>query len=507
MVGLSLTMGAIMLTSSWNLRYQYLAYERNRELFDLATTLSQTFEKMRRALDGYLIGSETEKDRFNVLDSEIDRILNRWKNMRLYAVEKDEQRKYENRLRSLRQGLEQVFHLADAGRRTDAIQIMDSTFFAVMDVIQKDLKSLALSKKIQSDEYWKSTKSLVKFTTYFSIILLLSVILTGVGFSIMLYQSISHPLAKLHDGAQKIGAGDWNLKLDIERPKELADLARKLEEMAQSLSLYEAQVVQMERMSSLGTLAGGVAHEINNPLTGVLGQAQLLMEKMSPDDPNLKNVQKIETAAQRCRKIVRGLLDFSRPTSYAFQSVHVDDIIQSVLALCDTEMNALGVRLIWNQNQSLPKILASVSHLQQVFLNIITNAIHAMPKGGTLMIETRTHQAENGNHSEKRSSKNNQKNPRKEFVEVTISDTGIGIHPDHLPHVFEPFFTTKEPGKGTGLGLSITYGIIQQHQGQIEVKSEGLGKGSTFVIRFPISPLASEQSGSGVEIQPAPRFG
>lgn len=341
--------------------------------------------------------------------------------------------------------------------------------------------------------------------------------ITGTGFTIALYQSVSHPLAKLREGTKKIGRGNWNLKLDIMNPPELGELARSFEEMAKSLSNLQTQVVQMDRMSAVGTLAGGVAHEINNPLTGVLGQAQILLIKMSPEDPNRTHVEHIESAAQRCRKIVRGLLDFSRPSDYSFEPADVETIILAALSLCESEIAALRIHVIWQKNPLLPKVLASANHMQQVFLNIITNAMHAMPDGGNLTIETeevpphpdpllkhvppsknllgrdcpKNYRDESATASppvprvEREINRGAEMMSENHFVQISFKDTGIGIQPEHLPKLFDPFFTTKEPGKGTGLGLTISYGIVQRHQGQIEAQSEGAGRGATFIVRLP----------------------
>lgn len=468
MISLTIFLGLLLIASSWVFRSRYIAYNRLRQMYDLLTEISQMFEKQKRTVDAYMIGTESERHQFNAREIELNKLLDQWHDLAVYPLEKEEHVKAKGRLMTWRSSLDQVFRLVENNRRTEAIQIMEATVLSFEEQIQKELKGLAIQKRIHSDQAWESARRLASRMTVFSISLLISVILAGTGFSILLYQSITSSLEKLREGTRKIAQGEWDLRLELREPVELAELARSFEEMAKSLKSLQTQVVQMDRMSAVGTLAGGVAHEINNPLTGVLGQAQLLLEKLPPGDPNRSNVEKIERAAQRCRKIVRGLLDFSRPKSFNFEPTDVDHVIDAALSLCETEIAALHIEVAWQKNRSLPKIHASSHHLQQVFLNILTNAIHAMPKGGRLAIAT---QAQN------------------DLVQISFSDTGAGIPPENIPKLFDAFFTTKEPGKGTGLGLTISYGIVQQHHGQIFAQSAGHGKGTTIVIRIPIAPI------------------
>jgi signal transduction histidine kinase len=247
-----------------------------------------------------------------------------------------------------------------------------------------------------------------------------------------------------------------------------------------------------------------VAHELNNPLTGVLGQAQLILDVMPTDDPNRRNVEKIERAAQRCRKIVRSLLDFSRPQDYNFRACDVDELVQSSLSFCESEIAAMNISVIWEKNPVLPKIWASDNHLQQVFMNIITNAMQAMSRGGMLTIRTDAVGSEDlipievetpGSGGEGQNIQVEEKIYWvKSFVEIGFTDTGSGIDKEHLSRIFDPFFTTKDPGKGTGLGLSVSYGIVKKHKGQIAAASDGLGYGSVFSVRIPVAPAALEEN-------------
>lgn len=226
------------------------------------------------------------------------------------------------------------------------------------------------------------------------------------------------------------------------------------------------EVIQQEKMAAIGMLAGGVAHEVNNPLGGILAFTQLLLQKAKPNSENFEDLKEIEQAALRCKKIVQDLLDFSRVSKDREKClVDVNTLIERVLPFVKMEMRSLNVELETQLGPNLPQVSAVPNRLQQVFLNLLTNGCHAMPKGGTLTIRTSHHQ------------------PAQE-VWVQVSDTGFGMSPEVQKHIFEPFFTTKEPGKGTGLGLAISYRIVNALNGHIDIESKE-GKGSTLTVRLP----------------------
>ncbi len=246
----------------------------------------------------------------------------------------------------------------------------------------------------------------------------------------------------------------------------LEEKIAELKEAYLKLELSQAKLIQSEKLAALGQLAGGAAHELNNPLSGILGFAQILINEMPDDTPWKNDLKEIEKSAQRCKKIIASLLGFSRQSKYDFKPANVNEIIDETLKLCEHQVALANVKIVRNFAQNLSLVSASVSHLEQVFLNIIINAQQAMPKGGNLTINT---------YSEEPDS-----------IEISFLDSGIGIEKEYLTHIFEPFFTTKEVGKGTGLGLSVSHGIIQKHQGDIKVESEGKDKGAKFVITLPI---------------------
>ena len=234
------------------------------------------------------------------------------------------------------------------------------------------------------------------------------------------------------------------------------------ENITEKISLQQ-QLVTSEKLASIGLLSAGVAHEINTPLTGISSYVQILQKKLSTSSHG-PILDKIEAQTDRVARIIKNLLNFARnPSETSFFQVDLKESLQEIVSLIEYKLKSLNIDLELNLSP-LNSILAQGERLQQVFINIILNAIDAMPSGGTLKIDL--------------DQKDNE-------AIIRIKDTGTGIKDQHLPHIFDPFFTTKGIGKGTGLGLSISYAIIKEHEGHLAVESE-LGKGSTFTIMIPM---------------------
>jgi signal transduction histidine kinase len=234
------------------------------------------------------------------------------------------------------------------------------------------------------------------------------------------------------------------------------------EDVTEKIHLQQ-QLLTSEKLASIGLLSAGVAHEINTPLTGISSYVQMLQKTLA-DSHYAQILEKIEIQTERVARIVKNLLSFSRnPSESSFQRISLKTILEEILSLMDYKLKNLNIALELDLSQ-VPPIYAQGERLQQVFINIILNALDAMPSGGTLRIRL-------------------VENDRKAVTR--ISDTGTGIKAADLPHIFDPFFTTKGIGKGTGLGLSISYAIVKEHSGQILVESE-VGKGTTFTIILPM---------------------
>ncbi|MBE0584742.1 MAG: GAF domain-containing protein [Desulfofustis sp.] len=229
---------------------------------------------------------------------------------------------------------------------------------------------------------------------------------------------------------------------------------------------YHRLVLQTEKLSALGRMAAGIAHEINNPLAGILLYSSNLAKKVSDGTPLKEGLEIIIDETIRCRTIIQELLDFSREREPQKIPTNVNDIIEKTLAILENEFKLNRVKLSKNLAENMPKTMLDGNQIEQVFINLIINSIQALPEGGTVTIISRV-------------------NTDKEIVTVEIADDGDGIDQEALDKIFEPFFSTK--AKGTGLGLSVSYGIIHKHQGHIQVDSE-LGRGTRFLIEIPLIP-------------------
>ena len=239
---------------------------------------------------------------------------------------------------------------------------------------------------------------------------------------------------------------------------------RTFDKMERELSKKQRELIQSERMASLGKLAAGVAHEINNPLTGILTFAEELVDDSDKNDPLYDDYKIIHRETLRCREIVRNLLDFAKQDRLVMRQANINHIVMLTFGLVRRLASFRNIEITHNLAEELPAVICDPHQLQQVFLNLMVNASEAMESGGELYIATRT---------------------RKEGseVEISFSDTGDGIPPEVLPKIFEPFFSTKG-GKTNGLGLAVSWGIIEQHGGRIELDT-AMGLGTTFHVFLP----------------------
>jgi two-component system, NtrC family, sensor kinase len=237
-----------------------------------------------------------------------------------------------------------------------------------------------------------------------------------------------------------------------------------LDDITQRVRLEE-QMVQTEKLTSLGLLAAGVAHEVNTPLAVISNYIQMLAKQIPADDPRQKTIERIVKQTFRASEIVNNLLNFSRTGAAEFVEVNLNSVLEETLTLVQHPFKTAQVNVIKNYTEQLPPVLGSITRLQQVFLNLFMNARDAMPGGGMLEVRTGAH---NGS------------------VAVEVTDTGSGIPAENLHRIFDPFFTTKATGRGTGLGLSVSYGIIKEHAGKVDVRSTP-GKGTSFRLEFPVA--------------------
>ena len=297
--------------------------------------------------------------------------------------------------------------------------------------------------------------------------MLLFVVL-GVLVASYISRRLTQPLFQMQYAMEKIAHGDFTpIPEDQFGSEEFLTLFRAFNRMIHELEERQDQLVQARKISAIGTFTSGIAHELNNPVNNIVLTAEALKEDFSELDSEeaLGMVQDIITQSERASDIIKNLLDFSRSERPELVSVSVASVLRDTLRLVRNQLLLSGVEEHADLPDDLPSVFGDYKSLQQVFLNLFINAIQAMPQGGRLSAT-----ACPWDHGS--------------AVKVEVSDTGVGIDAENLPHIFDPFFTTKEVGKGTGLGLSVTYGIVQKHGGTIEVNSEK-GRGTTFTIILP----------------------
>ncbi len=332
---------------------------------------------------------------------------------------------------------------------------------------------------------------------------IISVVILSFMLSLLLTRFVNRPIGKLlaatkiaalgnldqtvrvrsHDELGELSDSFNNMILELKRSRDAIEgwtqtLEHRVRERTQELQQVQDQLIRAGKMAALGELAAGVAHEINNPLTGVLTFSSLMLKKVDENHPWKKDLDNIVQQTTRCRNIVRGLLDFARQRKPDKKEWDIDTLLDKTVTLVEKQARFQNIEMVREFKTGIPLLFIDADQIQQVFMNILLNAADAMAgNGGTLTIQT---------------------DLRDKMAVVSFTDTGCGMSKEHLSRLFAPFFTTKETGKGTGLGLAISYGIIQSHNGDIEVNSE-VGKGSTFRIKLPIEKQHEEPERPGDE--------
>jgi len=281
-------------------------------------------------------------------------------------------------------------------------------------------------------------------------------------------QKIVHSLREIEKLARSISAGNFNRIDGFRSRDELGSMITAINSMSEELSHREEQIIQSKKLASLGILTAGVAHEITNPLNNISMIAQTYDELYAqlPDHQRIELMGNVDKETERIRMIVKNLLDFSKPKDANPTKADVNTVIQKTLTLVQNMIDVQNIETIIRLEDGLPQIFIDEHQVQQVLVNLVTNAVQAMSAGNKLFISSRLGKGRTS-------------------VEITVKDTGKGIQPEFLAHIFDPFFSTKGEG-GTGLGLSVSYGIIKNHHGDIRVESKP-GVGTTFTVELPIA--------------------
>lgn len=311
------------------------------------------------------------------------------------------------------------------------------------------------------------------------------------------WQVVGRPVKALERGTERLAAGGLGYQIEVHSKDEIGDLAssfndmsrqlysehnenvawthtleQRVEQKTRELKRAHEHALHTEKMASIGKMAAVLAHEINNPLSGILTYAKLLRKWIDRDDAGRNHRQEIcdsldliASESRRCGDLVRNLLTFSRTTPMNLQATNLNQVVDRTLRLVQHQLDLAGIHVQPQLDLDLPPVLCDAAQIEQVLLALVMNALDAMPQGGNLWITT---------------SRNREPN----HVRIVVRDDGSGIPPEILPRIFEPFLTTKETGRGVGLGLAISHSILERHNGSIEVQSEA-GRGTTFTVTLP----------------------
>ena len=304
----------------------------------------------------------------------------------------------------------------------------------------------------------------VAFYTREAWIALFCILVAGV-IAIPIARLITRPIASLLEANQQLAKGDMDVRVETNGKGEIALLGLSFNNMVETLQESEQELLHQAKLASVGQLAAGVAHELNNPLGTILLYSDMMLKEAAEQDPRRQDLKMIIQEVQRCKTIVADLLNFARQHEISAQEVDLHALLDDVVNKIRLQPPFEKVTFVRQFDPNLPLIQADAAQLQQVFVNLFNNSADAMENSGTITISTHPGDAQS--------------------VEIRVSDTGCGIPAENLSKLFTPFFTTKPAGKGTGLGLSIVYGIIKLHRGQIAVNSQ-VGHGTTIIITLPV---------------------
>jgi two-component system NtrC family sensor kinase len=299
--------------------------------------------------------------------------------------------------------------------------------------------------------------------------------LLAILFAYFISKRISLPLKQLVSASRNVAQGNLDARVDINSMSndELGEMGDAFNAMTYALEerdeklreLTQSRIRRSERLALIGKLSADIAHELNNPLQGIVTYSHLILEHMPEEHPDIRFVEVIVTQANRCREIIRGLLDFARQREPDRSRNDINTVLQDTVTLLENQALFHNIQIEMALDPELPLAVIDPSQMERVFMNMIINAAEAMEGQGNLTLTTEF-------------------DPIEEQIIIFVSDTGNGINEDDMQKIFDPFFTTKEVGQGTGLGLALSYGIIREHDGSIAVESE-VGKGTTFSVRLP----------------------
>ncbi len=332
---------------------------------------------------------------------------------------------------------------------------------------QVGLGRLAVLTQMSKHEALRASRELAQQSSLFAVAILLAAFLA----TLFLSRRVTAPIRRLRAASELIGQGRFDMPFVDYPNDEIGDLARAFAHMTGQLKETQSQLIRSERMAAFGALGAGITHEVKNPITALVGFAQLAQKKIDDKAKAIELLKIIESESLRCRDILQNFLKFARGDSGGWERISPSQLVQEAARVLRHQLIIHRVQLEVELGDNVPEVNANAGELQQVLVNLAMNAQQAMPEGGIVRILTS--KAEDG------------------AAVIAVSDNGPGIPAEIQTRIFEPFFTTKSPGQGTGLGLAISFSILHNYHGTLSVQSE-LGKGATFYLRLPPAPAEDE---------------
>lgn len=339
---------------------------------------------------------------------------------------------------------------------------------------------------LQHTSFMEEDIQRAKWTIFITILVLIGGTVALVFF--VTRKWITKPISQLMAGIANLSKGNLSTRIDLKRGDELSELAQAFNQMAADLKEAQERIIreaetklelerslrQSEKLATIGQLASGLAHEIGTPLNIIGGRAEMAKRRPADKEGTQKNLDIIIQQTERITRIIQQLLGFARKKRPEQKVLKINTLLEGTLDFLEPQIQNQKVSVLRDLRDNLPSVVGDPDQLQQVFLNLILNAIQSMPNGGNLRLFT----------SSKSIHQEGFENGQRQYVEVSVEDTGVGMEQKVVENIFNPFFTTKETEKGTGLGLTVSQGIVQDHEGWIDVESE-VGKGSVFRVYLP----------------------
>ena len=441
-----------------------------QEFLEKATDFEFEIQQARRFEKNYfLYGTNLYDALYHVHNAE--NMINNFKDKMILIIGDHAYTNMSHNLKRYKESLEKLRAYEESDSSTKEERLLVESEIRNFGAAILDNASNVIDQERLRMNTWLNTSKISAIAALFFILVIGTILTTYI-----IHQIVSS-YSRFEEYTKRIARGDFSLITPARKYRdEFTNLALALNVMMLELKNREEQLLQSGKMAAVGTLTAGIAHELNNPLNNISLITESLIDEYDEwvKEEKIKMLKDIFAQVERAGATVANLLDFTRRDKSSFEQISINDVLNRTLKFLENEIHVNNVQLEKDFGMNLPQVHGNHHNLQQVFLNIFLNAIQAMPDGGLLKV---------------RSCVDNSS-----FIQIDITDTGMGISPENKEKIFDPFFTTKVVGKGTGLGLSVSYGIIKQHQGEISVESK-LGEGSTFSIKIPISKNGQTDKG------------